>query len=94
MTKAEMLNRKFESLERQQENILNMYELTEADIKRVQEDLTFELNKKLNNVKQRKERYEKMFDNVQKEMRDIEAELKQIESDSKQKETNRTSKFG
>lgn len=94
MTKQEILTRKLETLENQEKNIVNMLNRTQSEIKSVNEELTFEVNRKKNNIVNRITHYENMLKNISKDRADTEAELNQIASDGKQKETNRTSKFG
>lgn len=94
MLKKEILSKKLESLERQELTVLDNLDRIQKQIQSVNEELSFELNRKRINIANRQEHYEKMLQNIAKDRAGAEAELNQIENDSKQKETNRTSKFG
>jgi chaperonin cofactor prefoldin len=94
MLKTEILNRKLETLERQELTVLNNLERVQKEIKSANDELSYELNRKKNNYINRQEHYQKMLQNIAKDRADAEAELNQIASDGKQKETNKTSKFG
>jgi len=94
MTKGEKLNRELKKLERQENNAIKSLGLIDKDYESVMGQISFELNRKLNNIEQREARYKKMLDNISKQKKDAQNELKELGIAKKSKDKSGINKFG
>lgn len=94
MTTKEKLEREFEKLDRQEKNIFYSAEYLDHDYKKFYEELSFELNKKLNNIEAREKRYKTLLANITKRKEEVQSELKDIAINESAREKNKANKFG